>query len=120
MYHNTAFAYLDPGTGAMIIQGLIGFIAAFIFYIKRPKLLIERIKDFFKKKKKIIKKSLSLNNRILTSILFANIFSIPYFFVGNSYEFAYKSASSVYSSYIVLLIFISLIFYIFFRNDSFF
>ncbi len=52
MYHSTAFAYLDPGTGAMIIQGLIGFIAAFIFYIKRPKLLIERIKDFFKKEKK--------------------------------------------------------------------
>ena len=32
MYHNTAFAYLDPGTGAMIIQGLIGFIAAFILH----------------------------------------------------------------------------------------
>ena len=61
-----------------------------------------------------------MNNRILTSILFANIFSIPYFFVGNSYEFAYKSASSVYSSYIVLLIFISLIFYIFFLGTTLF
>ena len=32
-----SFAYLDPGTGAMIIQGLIGFIAAFIFLHKTTK-----------------------------------------------------------------------------------
>ncbi len=29
-----AYAYLDPGTGSLIIQGLIGAVAAFGFFVK--------------------------------------------------------------------------------------
>ena len=30
---NFAFAYIDPGTGGIIIQAIVGFIAAFFAYI---------------------------------------------------------------------------------------
>jgi hypothetical protein len=33
-FSGKAFAYLDPGTGSMLIQGLIGAIAAGYFVIK--------------------------------------------------------------------------------------
>ena len=48
----SAYAYIDPGTGAVIIQSLIAFIAAVIFYLKNPVLLWEKIKKTFSKKKK--------------------------------------------------------------------
>tara|TARA_B100001057_G_C22600161_1_gene852448 strand:+ start:245 stop:418 length:174 start_codon:yes stop_codon:yes gene_type:complete len=48
----SAYAYIDPGTGAVIIQSLIAFIAAVIFYLKNPVLLWEKIKKIFSKKKK--------------------------------------------------------------------
>ena len=48
----SAHAYIDPGTGAVIIQSLLAFIAAVIFYLKNPLLLWERIKNIFLKKKK--------------------------------------------------------------------
>lgn len=51
MFHSPASAYLDPGTGAILLQAIVGIVAAFIFYIKRPKLLLERIKELFKKDK---------------------------------------------------------------------
>lgn len=42
-----AFAYIDPGTGSIIISFLIGIISASFFYIKGFWL---KIKNFFKKK----------------------------------------------------------------------
>lgn len=43
-----ALAYIDPGTGSIIISFLIGIISASFFYIKS---FWFKIKKFFKKKK---------------------------------------------------------------------
>ncbi len=48
-----AYAYLDPGMGSMIIQGIIATIAATGLTIK---IYWQKIKDFFIKKKKKDKK----------------------------------------------------------------
>mgnify|MGYP001456225580 CR=1 FL=1 len=47
-----AHAYIDPASGGFIIQGIIAFMAALIFYLKNPLLLLRKIKDFFSKNKK--------------------------------------------------------------------
>ena len=50
---SNAYAYLDPGTGSIILQAILGFIAAAIasisVYWTKFKMLINKI---FKKKKK--------------------------------------------------------------------
>ena len=48
----SAHAYIDPGTGAVIIQSLIAFLAAVFFYLKNPILLWKIIKKVFSKNKK--------------------------------------------------------------------
>ena len=49
---NNAYAYLDPGTGSIILQALLGAIAAaasyFIFYWNKVKIFFKKI---FNKKK---------------------------------------------------------------------
>jgi hypothetical protein len=49
---NKAYAYLDPGTGSIILQALLGAIAAtasyFIFYWNKVKIFFKKI---FNKKK---------------------------------------------------------------------
>jgi hypothetical protein len=50
-----SYAYLDPGTGSIILQVIIGFVAAlfswlFIFWTK-VKIFFNKIKNFFLKKK---------------------------------------------------------------------
>ena len=57
IFPNTAFAYLDPGTGGGIIQALIAFFGAIAFYISYPfiatKRFYNKIKDkIFRKKDK--------------------------------------------------------------------
>ena len=49
MFNSKAHAYLDPGIGSIILQAIIGGIAATIFTIK---MYWQKIKDFFNKKKK--------------------------------------------------------------------
>ena len=44
-----AFAYIDPGSGMLIIQGLIAFLGACIAFIKNP---IEKIKKILRIKNK--------------------------------------------------------------------
>ncbi|MFZ6689813.1 hypothetical protein ACO0K0_18890 [Undibacterium sp. SXout11W] len=39
-----AFAYIDPGSGMLLIQGLIAFLGACIAFIKNP---FEKIKKIF-------------------------------------------------------------------------
>ena len=50
---NSAYAYLDPGTGSIILQAILGFIAASLatlsFYWSKVKLFLNKI---FKKNKK--------------------------------------------------------------------
>ena len=48
-YNDNAYAYLDPGTGSIILQALAGAVAAissFFYYYGK------KVKDFFKKFKK--------------------------------------------------------------------
>ena len=50
---NNAFAYLDPGTGSIILQALVGAIAAGATYCS---MYWKKIKNFFSKKKNEKKK----------------------------------------------------------------
>lgn len=34
-----AFAYIDAGTGAMLVQGLLALVAAVVFYLRNPLVL---------------------------------------------------------------------------------
>ena len=49
IFNSKAYAYIDPGIGSIILQAIIGGIAATIFTIK---IYWQKIKVFFKKKKK--------------------------------------------------------------------
>ena len=49
MFNTKAYAYLDPGLGSIILQGIIAAIVATSLTIK---IYWQKIKDFFKKKKK--------------------------------------------------------------------
>lgn len=48
LLNNTAYAYIDPGTGTIILQAIVGAIAAGIVTIK---LYWYKLKAFFTKKK---------------------------------------------------------------------
>jgi uncharacterized YccA/Bax inhibitor family protein len=54
LYASSAFAYLDPGTGSMIIQAILGGIAAFF---TSAYIYWEKLKNFFKKFSKKNKKN---------------------------------------------------------------
>jgi hypothetical protein len=45
----TAFAYIDPGTGAMLVQALLAVIAAFLFYLRNPKTLLSDLTSWIKR-----------------------------------------------------------------------
>lgn len=49
MFNTSAYAYLDPGLGSILLQGIIAGIAAVSLTIK---IYWQKIKNFFKKKKK--------------------------------------------------------------------
>ena len=55
-FHTNAYAYLDPGTGSIIIQAILGAIAAVMttasFYWQKTKTLIAKFFSFFKRNKK--------------------------------------------------------------------
>lgn len=46
-YTTPAFAYLDPGTGSMLLQGLIGGIAIAASFLS---IYWQKVKDFFGRK----------------------------------------------------------------------
>ena len=46
-YTSPAYAYLDPGTGSMLLQGLIAGLAAFISVLS---IYWQKVKSFFVKK----------------------------------------------------------------------
>lgn len=45
-FPSPAYAYIDPGSSAYLIQALVALVAAVIFYIRHP---VTLIKDLFKK-----------------------------------------------------------------------
>ena len=47
-YTSPVYAYLDPGTGSMLVQGLIGGIAATIAFLS---IYWQKVKAFFGKEK---------------------------------------------------------------------
>ena len=55
-FSKISFAYFDPGTGAFIVQAIIAFFSALIFYLGYPfiklKKILEKIKKKFLKKDK--------------------------------------------------------------------
>ena len=48
-YTSPVYAYLDPGTGSILLQGLIGGIASAIAFLS---IYWQKVKAFFGKKKK--------------------------------------------------------------------
>jgi hypothetical protein len=40
----TSFAYVDPGTGAYVVQALVALIGAGVFYITHPRELIRKLR----------------------------------------------------------------------------
>jgi len=46
----SAFAYVDPGTGGMLLQAFFALIASLIFYVRNPSQLIRDVKFWFSKK----------------------------------------------------------------------
>jgi len=55
-FSKISFAYFDPGTGAFIVQAIIAFFSAVIFYLAYPfiklKKILGKIKEKFLKKNK--------------------------------------------------------------------
>ena len=59
-----AHAYFDPGTGAFILQAIITFLAAIVFYLGYPVRYIKQLyKKFFKKNEVEVKKDLDQSNK---------------------------------------------------------
>jgi hypothetical protein len=52
IFPTPAFAYIDPGTGSMVIQAFLALIATVFFYLKNPKELLVLIKELIKKLRK--------------------------------------------------------------------
>lgn len=48
-FPGTALAYIDPGTGAMIVQGLLALVAAVVFYFRHPSVLWKDFRTFVRK-----------------------------------------------------------------------
>jgi hypothetical protein len=51
-FPSVAQAYVDPGTGAYLLQLLIAVFGAAVFYISKPAELLKLIRSFFSKKSK--------------------------------------------------------------------
>lgn len=45
-----AFAYVDPGSGMLVWQGLIAFVGALLMFVRNPKAALKRLVAWFKRK----------------------------------------------------------------------
>jgi hypothetical protein len=54
LFSSNAFAYLDPGSGSILVQILVAILATITFYFRATlnfiKIFLLKIKNFFKKK----------------------------------------------------------------------
>ena len=41
VFPSLAFAYIDPGTGASVVQGVLALFATVVFYVTHPKRLLK-------------------------------------------------------------------------------
>jgi len=63
-FASKSHAYFDPGTGYFILQAIITFFAAVLFYLGYPVRYIKQLyKKFFKKEEAEVKKDLDQNNK---------------------------------------------------------
>ena len=61
---SSSYAYFDPGTGYFILQAIITFFAAVVFYLGYPIRYIKQLyKKIFKKEEVEVKKDLNQNNK---------------------------------------------------------
>ena len=51
-FPSIAYAYVDPGTGAYLLQLIIAIFGAAVFYVARPRLLWKMFIDFVTRKNK--------------------------------------------------------------------
>ena len=64
VFQTNTNAYIDPGTGSFILQAIITFFAAVIFYLGYPIRIIKQFyKKIFKKDEVEVKKDLDQNNK---------------------------------------------------------
>ena len=42
-FPSLAFAYIDPGTGAYVVQGVIALLGTVVFYVTHPRGLAQRV-----------------------------------------------------------------------------
>lgn len=54
VYPAAVFAYIDPGSGALLIQGLLALIGAIIVFFRSP---LKSIKEFYTSVKNRIKRT---------------------------------------------------------------
>jgi hypothetical protein len=48
-----AFAYIDPGTGGMLLQGVLALVASVVFYLRNPSQLWAALCNYLKRKFKL-------------------------------------------------------------------
>ena len=46
-----SYAYVDPGTGAFLVQSIIALVVSVAFYLRNPSQIIKYIKEKFSKNK---------------------------------------------------------------------
>lgn len=47
-----AFAYVDPGTGAMLVQAVLALFVAVVFYLRNPSQLWRALQNWLKRNRK--------------------------------------------------------------------
>jgi hypothetical protein len=47
VFPSLAFAYIDPGTGAYVVQAVLALFATIAFYISHPRQLAKRVLERF-------------------------------------------------------------------------
>ena len=47
-----AFAYIDPGTGAMLVQAVLALCAAVVFYLRNPTQLWRDLNNWLRRRRK--------------------------------------------------------------------
>lgn len=52
MFATPAFAYIDPGTGAMLVQAFMALVASVIFYFRNPRQLWRDLKNWLGRNRK--------------------------------------------------------------------